>query len=86
MQTQPPIRLQAVGQLAKCQGVPVVVQLLALARPMALQEQAAAILQATFSSPSYCIVNAIVKLTGCQFCGFCISSAGVSSNVPQNVT
>ena len=57
MQTQPPIRLQAVEQLAKCQGVPVVVQLLALARPMALQEQAAAILQVILSKPSYCIVK-----------------------------
>lgn len=58
MQTQPAIKVQAVQELVKCQGVLVVVQLLALARPMALQMQAAEILQAsTFSSLPYCFLE-----------------------------
>lgn len=71
------IKVQAVQELEKCQGVLVVVQLLALARPMALQMQAAAILQAsTFSPLPYCFLK--------RFRGFGVltsSALCIASNV-----
>lgn len=71
------IKVQAVQELEKCQGVLVVVQLLALARPMSLQMQAAAILQAsTFSPLPYCFLK--------RFRGFGVltsSALCIASNV-----